>query len=102
MSDKKYGSQLLDFDGDRTAKIAMPISEGKVIPLEIDDDYNLCFFTNSGLYQCTARIKKRYTENRMYVMDVIFLTPLKKFQRRKYPAFILREAVLPMRQGANF
>lgn len=43
VSDKKYGSQLLDFDGDRTAKIAMPISEGKVIPLEIDDDYNLCF-----------------------------------------------------------
>ena len=84
VSDKKYGSQLLDFDGDRTAKIAMPISEGKVIPLEIDDDYNLCFFTNSGLYQCTARIKKRYTENRMYVMDVIFLTPLKKFQMRKF------------------
>ena len=84
VSDKKYGSQLLDFDGDRTAKIAMPISEGKVIPLEIDDDYNLCFFTNSGLYQCTAQIKKRYTENRMYVMDVIFLTPLKKFQRRKF------------------
>ena len=75
VSDKKYGSQLLDFDGDRTAKIAMPISEGKVIPLEIDDDYNLCFFTNSGLYQCTARIKKRYTENRMcdgcYLFDTI-------------------------------
>ena len=72
VSDKKYGSQVLDFDGDRTAQIAMPISEGKVIPLEIDDDYNLCFFTNSGLYQCTAQIKKRYTENRMYVMDVSF------------------------------
>ena len=25
VSDKKYGSQLLDFDGDRTTKIAMPI-----------------------------------------------------------------------------
>ena len=84
VSEKKYGSQVLDFDGDRTAKIAMPISEGKIIPLEIDDDYNLCFFTNSGLYQCTARIKKRYIENRMHVMDVIFLTPLKKFQRRKF------------------
>ena len=31
VSDKKYGSQVLDFDGDRTAQIAMPISEGKVI-----------------------------------------------------------------------
>ena len=71
VSDKKYGSQLLDFDGDRTAKIAMPISEGKVIPLEIDDDYHLCFFTNSGLYQCTARIKKRYRKS--YVCDGCYL-----------------------------
>lgn len=94
VSEKKYGSQVLDFDGDRTAKIAMPISEGKVIPLEIDDDYNLCFFTNSGLCQCTARIKKRYIENRMYVMDVIFLTPLKKFQRRK---FYRLECLFPIR-----
>ena len=102
VSDKKYGSQLLDFDGDRTAKIAMPISEGKVIPLEIDDDYNLCFFTNSGLYQCTAQIKKRYTENRMYVMDVIFLTPLKKFQRRKFYRldclFTIRYRIVPKEQ----
>lgn len=102
VSDKKYGSQLLDFDGDRTAKIAMPISEGKVIPLEIDDDYHLCFFTNSGLYQCTARIKKRYTENRMYVMDVIFLTPLKKFQRRKFYRldclFPIRYRIVPKEQ----
>ena len=98
----KYGSQVLDFDGDRTAKIAMPISEGKVIPLEIDDDYNLCFFTNSGLYQCTAQIKKRYTENRMYVMDVIFLTPLKKFQRRKFYRldclFPIRYRIVPKEQ----
>ena len=102
VSDKKYGSQVLDFDGDRTAKIAMPISEVKVIPLEIDDDYNLCFFTNSGLYQCTAQIKKRYTENRMYVMDVIFLTPLKKFQRRKFYRldclFPIRYRIVPKEQ----
>ena len=102
VSDKKYGSQVFDFDGDRTAKIAMPISEGKVIPLEIDDDYNLCFFTNSGLYQCTAQIKKRYTENRMYVMDVIFLTPLKKFQRRKFYRldclFPIRYRIVPKEQ----
>lgn len=102
VSDKKYGSQVLDFDGDRTAKIAMPIREGKVIPLEIDDDYNLCFFTKSGLYQCTAQIKKRYTENRMYVMDVIFLTPLKKFQRRKFYRldclFPIRYRIVPKEQ----
>ena len=83
VSDKKFGSQLLDFDGIRTAKVSMPIYENRIVPLEIGDEYQMCFFTNSGLYQCRARISKRYTENKMYVMDVIFLTEMKKFQRRR-------------------
>jgi hypothetical protein len=84
LSDRKLGSQLLDFDGIRTAKISMPIFENRVIPLEVGDDYQLCFFTNSGLYQCRARIRRRYAENKMYMIDVLFLTDLKKYQRRKF------------------
>lgn len=84
LSDRKYGSQVLDFDGIRTAKISMPILENRVIPLEVGDDYKLCFFTKAGLYQCKARIRKRYVENKMYVMEVLFLTDLKKYQRRKF------------------
>lgn len=84
LSDRKYGSQLLDFDGVRTAKISMPIYENKVVPLEVNDVYQMCFFTNSGLYQCNAKIRKRYMENKMYVMDVLFLTELTKYQRRKF------------------
>ncbi|MCH5264889.1 MAG: flagellar brake protein [Lachnospiraceae bacterium] len=84
VSEKKYGSQLLDFDGIRTAKIAMPIYENRLVPLDIGDEYQICFFTNAGLYQCRARIQRRYTEKKMHVMDVIFLTELKKFQRRKF------------------
>lgn len=84
LSDRKYGSQLLDFDGVRTAKISMPIYENKIVPLEVDDDYQMCFFTKSGLYQCSAKIRRRYMENKMYVMDVLFLTELTKYQRRKF------------------
>lgn len=84
LSERKFGSQLLDFDGVRTAKIAMPILESRVIPLEVGDDYELCFFTNSGLYQCRARIRRRYSENNMHVMEVLFLTELTKYQRRKF------------------
>lgn len=57
VSDKKYGSQVLDFDGDRTAKIAMPIREGKVIPLEIDDDYNLCFLQTPVCISARHRLR---------------------------------------------
>ncbi len=80
----KFGSQLLDFDGIRTAKISMPIFENRIVPLGIGDEYQACFFTNSGLYQCRIRIQKRYTENKIHVMDIHILTELKKFQRRKF------------------
>ena len=84
LAERKYGSQVLDFDGYRTAKLSMPILEGKVIPLEEGDDYEISFFTNAGLYRCKARIRKRYVENNMYVMEVLFLTDLQKYQRRKF------------------
>lgn len=84
LSERKYGSQLLDFDEIRTAKMSVPIVENKVVPLEVGDDYNLCFFTKSGLYQCKGRVRKRYIENKMHVMEVIFLTDLKKYQRRRF------------------
>lgn len=84
LSDRKFGSQLLDFDNVRIAKISMPIYENRVVPLDVGDVYELCFFTNSGLYQCKARIHRRYTENKMHVLDVLFISELKKFQRRKF------------------
>lgn len=84
LSEKHYTSQLLDYDGGRRAKISVPIYENRIVPLETGDDYQLCFFTKAGLYQCRGRIEKRYKEDNMHVLDVIFLDQLKKYQRRKY------------------
>lgn len=84
LSENKYGSQLLDFDGIRTAKISMPIYENRVIPLEVGDEYQLCFFTNSGLFQCKGRVLKRYQEEKIHVLDVQLLTEPRKYQRRKF------------------
>lgn len=81
---KKYGSMLLDFDGIRTVRLSMPLLEGRVIPLGVGDTYELCFFTGSGLYQCTGKIKKRYIENKIHMMDVFLITELQKFQRRRF------------------
>lgn len=94
LSENKYSSQLLDFDGIRTAKILMPIFENRVIPLEVGDEYQLCFFTNSGLFQCKARIQKRYQESKIHVLDVLLLTEPRKYQRRK---FYRLECVFPVK-----
>lgn len=48
LSDNKYASQLLDYDGIRTLKISVPLCEGRVVPLDVGDEYQLCFFTFQG------------------------------------------------------
>lgn len=84
LSKRRYGSKLLDYDGVRSAKIAMPIYEGKVIPLQVGDEYDLCFFTAAGLYRCRAKISNRFREGKMHVIAVEFLSLPKKFQRRMF------------------
>lgn len=79
-----YGSKLLDYDGFRKAKIAMPIYEGRIIPLEVGDEYELCFFTAAGLYQNHAVVARRFREGKMFVLEMQFLTKPKKFQRRQF------------------
>ena len=83
-SEKKYVSQLLDFDDIRTAKISTPLQDGRIIPLRVDQDVRLCFFTKSGLYQCKARIKKRYIEDKIPMMDVLLISEPEKYQRRRF------------------
>ncbi|MBO6108815.1 MAG: flagellar brake protein [Eubacterium sp.] len=81
---KKYTSQVLDFDNVRTAKIAAPLVDGRLIPLRMDEDIELCFFTKAGLYQCRGRVKKRYSDGNVSVLDVLFVSEPQKFQRRRF------------------
>lgn len=84
LSENTYRSMLLDYDGRRSARIAMPIFEGRVVPLEVEDEYELCFFSAAGLYRCNAKVIRRFREGKMHVLLVEFLTPLKKHQRRQF------------------
>ena len=54
LSENNYNSQLLDFDEVDMVKLSMPIFENRIIPLEVGDEYQLCFYTENGLYQCTV------------------------------------------------
>lgn len=84
LSENTYASMLLDFEDNRILKISMPIREGKVVPLEIGDEYELCFFTSSGLYRSRGRITRRYRDGKLFVMNVELLFSPKKFQRRQF------------------
>lgn len=80
---KQYVSQLFDYR-EHEATIAMPISNEKLILLEVGERYRLCFYTKMGLYQCDAVIIERFYENNISLVTVRFLSDFEKFQRRQY------------------
>lgn len=81
---KTYKSQVYDIISEDQIKIAMPIERGKVILLPIDGEYNICFYTKSGLYQCLTRVLDRYKSNNVFILLMELTTDLRKYQRREY------------------
>lgn len=81
---KPFVSQIYDIlDGDQL-KIAMPIVEGRVIPLPLHARFDACFFTSGGLYQAKVVITDRYKEDGLHILVVDITSELKKYQRRQY------------------
>lgn len=81
---KTYKSQVYDIVSEDQIKIAMPMEQGKVILLPVDGEYNICFYTKSGLYQCLARVIDRYKSNNVFILLMELTTDLRKYQRREY------------------
>jgi c-di-GMP-binding flagellar brake protein YcgR len=81
---KLYKSQVYDIVSEDQIKIAMPMEQGKVILLPVDGEYNLCFYTKTGLYQCLARVLDRYKSNNIFILLMELTTDIRKYQRREY------------------
>ncbi len=79
-----YVSQLVDFIDNNTIHIAAPIVNNQVILLEPMRNYNLCFYTNKGLYQCICEIIESYKDNNVVITSVRISSDLEKLQRRQY------------------
>lgn len=81
---KNYRSQVYDIVSEDQIKIAMPMEQGKVILLPVDGEYNICFYTPTGLYQCLARVIDRYKSDNIFVLVMELTTDIRKYQRREY------------------
>ena len=81
---RQYRSMVYDIVSEDQIKIAMPIEQGKVILLPVDGEYNLCFYTKSGLYQCLSRVIERSKVDNVFVLLMELTTDLSKYQRREY------------------
>lgn len=80
-----YVSQFLHWVDNNVASVAVPTFKGHLVPLRVDDVYELQFFTKGGLYRCKGKILKRTkTSNNIATAEIRFISALEKFQRRQY------------------
>jgi c-di-GMP-binding flagellar brake protein YcgR len=79
-----YVSKIYDeLPGDKL-QIAMPIYEGKIVPLALNDKYSACFYTAKGLLQCNVIVTARYKSGNLFFLEILMLGELAKVQRREF------------------
>ena len=81
---KVFQSKVCDVLPKNMLQIAMPIYEGKIVPLEINDKYSACFYTDKGLMQCNVLVTSRYRSGNLFFLEVLMLGKLEKVQRREF------------------
>lgn len=81
---RTFVSQLIDFVDYDVLQIAAPIELGKIIILEVGENYNLCFYSEKGLYQCNCTVLSNHRDNNIIVTVVRVTGNLEKVQRRQY------------------
>ena len=84
---KSYQSRVLDILSDDRLEIAMPMEKSKLILLPVDSEYDMYFYSESGLYYCHARVADRYKNDKFYVLVLDLISNLRKQQRREYYRF---------------
>ena len=84
---KVYTTKVYDIISDERIELLMPMEQTKLILLPVDGEYELCFYTDNGLYQCVAKVVDRYRDNNIYVLALDLTTNLRKYQRREYYRF---------------
>ena len=81
---KVFSSKICDIMPKNTLQISMPIYEGKIVPLNVDDRYSACFYTDKGLLQTNVVVSARYRSGNLFFLEVVMLGKLEKVQRREF------------------
>lgn len=83
-SKKVYQTTVYDVISEDRFELYMPMEKTKLILLSVDSEYDLYFYTASGLYQCFAKVIDRYNTDNKYILLMELTSNLRKFQRREY------------------
>lgn len=85
MAEKKiYLSKVCDIISEERLEIVMPMEKTKLVLLPVDGEYEICFYTKSGIFQCGARVVDRYKSDGIYLLLFEVTSNLRKNQRREF------------------
>ncbi len=79
-----YISRFLYQKSADEAVIEMPTKGGVLVPLTPEELFQVCFYTNKGLYQCQSQVVSRYYEDKLPVAVIRLRSEFEKLQRRQY------------------
>ncbi len=81
---KTLGSKVIDVMDEVTLKLIMPMDKTVTIPLEVDEECLMYFYTVYGVLQARTVVKDRFFEGSLAVIVIELITELEKIQRRQY------------------
>ena len=81
---KVFRTRIHDIRTEDEIEIEMPMEHNTLQMLPVGGEYDLCFYTRKGLYQCYATVIDRYKSNNFFILVMNLTTNLRKFQRREY------------------
>ena len=84
INNRIYKSRVNELLSEERLEIMMPIEKTKLILLPVDEEFDVYFYTKSGLYQCFAIVKDRYKKENIYILVLELVSNLRKYQRRQY------------------
>lgn len=84
---KIYGTKIYEIVTEDTLEVLMPMEQGKLILLPVEQEFDAVFYAQNSLYQCVVRVIDRYKSNNVYILLLELQSNLRKYQRREYYRF---------------
>lgn len=79
-----YNSRIVEIMDSNRIKAMMPIVNGKYAMLDSLNGYRIEFITKRGMFECQARIVRRFKEKMKFFVVFELMSELEKLQRREY------------------
>jgi c-di-GMP-binding flagellar brake protein YcgR len=84
---RTYKTSVHDVQADGRIEIVMPMEQTKLVLLPLGGEYDVCFFSEGGMFSSSVKIIDRQKINGIYVLVTEMTSSLHKFQRREYYRF---------------